>query len=98
MAACRSYNLMEDAATAEISRAQVWQWIEHGAKLNSGQPVTADLVRNVIPEELEKTRGLIGAARFDAGKFELAASLFEQMMTTRAFPDFLTLGAYEHID
>jgi malate synthase len=92
------YNLMEDAATAEISRAQVWQWIQHEAKLASGQPVTADLVRKVIPEELEKTRGHIGAARFDAGKFELAASLFERMMTTQEFPEFLTLKAYEHLD
>ena len=92
------YNLMEDAATAEISRAQVWQWIQHEAKLSSGAPITSDLVRKVIPEELEKTRGHIGAARFDAGKFDLASRLFEQMMTTGDFPDFLTLIAYEHLD
>ena len=92
------YNLMEDAATAEISRSQVWQWIRHGAKLNDGRPVTADLVRGTIPEELEKIRNHIGAGNFQKSKFDLAAKLFEEMMTKPEFTEFLTLVAYEHID
>jgi malate synthase len=92
------YNLMEDAATAEISRSQVWQWIRHGAKLNDGRPVTADLVRRIIPEELEKARKQIGAERYGNSKFDLAAKLFEEMMTKPEFTEFLTLVAYEHID
>ena len=68
------------------------------SETQSGAPITSDLVRKVIPEELEKARGHIGAARFEAGKFDLAARLFEQMMTTADFPDFLTLIAYEHLD
>jgi len=92
------YNLMEDAATAEISRAQVWQWVRHGAKMNDGRAVTADLVRKTIPEELDKLRTHLGAARFDGCKFDLAGRLFEDMMTSEQFPDFLTLVAYDHID
>ena len=85
------YNLMEDAATAEISRSQVWQWIRHGAKLQDGRPVTAELVRQTIAEEMEhKWKG--------GGKFELAARLFEDMMTRGDFSEFLTLVAYDHID
>jgi malate synthase len=92
------YNLMEDAATAEISRSQVWQWIRHGAKLNDGRTVTADLVRRIIPEELEKARKQIGAERYGNSKFDLAAKLFEEMMTKPEFTEFLTLVAYEQID
>ena len=92
------YNLMEDAATAEISRSQVWHWVQHGAKMNDGRTVTADLVRETIPQQLEKIRGLIGPERYDTGKFDLAAKLFEDMMTSDDYSDFLTLIAYEHID
>jgi malate synthase len=92
------YNLMEDAATAEISRTQVWQWAHHGAHLNDGRAIDAALVRATIPRQLEKIRTLIGPARFDAGKFELASGLFERMMTSEDFPDFLTLVAYEYLD
>jgi len=84
------YNLMEDAATAEISRSQVWQWVRHGAKMNDDRTVTAELVRKTMPQVLEKFGG--------KGKFDLAARLFEDMMTRADFPDFLTLVAYEHID
>jgi malate synthase len=92
------YNLMEDAATAEISRSQVWQWIHHGAKMSDGRPVTADLIRGIILEELEKARKQIGAERYAKSKFDLAAKLFEQMMTKPEFTEFLTLVAYDHID
>jgi len=78
------YNLMEDAATAEISRSQVWQWVRHGAHLSNGRAVTQGLVESIIAEE--------------GGKFDLAARLFNQLMTGSDFPEFLTLVAYEHLD
>ncbi len=92
------YNLMEDAATAEISRAQVWQWVRHGARTGDGAPVSAERVIAIIPQELDKIRGHIGEARFDCGHFALAARLFQDMMTRAEFPDFLTLVAYDHIE
>jgi malate synthase len=92
------YNLMEDAATAEISRSQVWQWIRHGAKMKDGRPVTADLVRQTIPGELAKIRKHIGDDRYAKSKFDLAGRLFEEMMTKPEFTEFLTLVAYDNID
>jgi malate synthase len=92
------YNLMEDAATSEICRAQVWQWVKHGAKLSDGRAVTADLVRRATGEELEKLREELGADRFDAARFKAASEIFERMMTSADFPDFLTLLAYDRID
>jgi len=91
------YNLMEDAATAEISRTQVWQWLHHGAKLNDGRTVTLELVRQTIPSVLEDLRTQMGAARYDAGKFALASQLFEQMMVSDQLGDFLTLAAYKYL-
>ncbi|MGH7520563.1 MAG: malate synthase A [Gemmatimonadales bacterium] len=85
------YNLMEDAATAEISRSQVWQWIRHGAHLSNGRAVTQALVESIIAEEMD-------AKQLTGGKFELAARLFNQLMTGADFPEFLTLVAYEHLD
>jgi len=84
------YNLMEDAATAEISRTQVWQWRRHGARLDDGRAVTKDLVRRAIAEELAHITG--------GAHLALAARLFEEMMTGEEFPEFLTLVAYQHID
>jgi malate synthase len=92
------YNLMEDAATAEISRTQVWQWVRHGARLADGRPVTRQLVEDTIAQELVELRERLGAERFDRGDFVPAARLFEQMMTGNDFPEFLTLVAYENID
>jgi malate synthase len=92
------YNLMEDAATAEICRSQVWQWVRHGARMNNGRAVTPALVRETIAEEMEKLRANQGAVRFDSGKFDLAARLIEQITTGAEFPEFMTLVAYEHID
>ena len=79
------YNLMEDAATAEISRAQVWQWVRHGAKLDDGRVITTELVVATMQEELEKLKAMLGAARFEDGKFELAAQLFETDDDQREF-------------
>jgi malate synthase len=90
------YDLMEDAATAEISRSQVWQWIRHGTPLD-GKPVTATRLHAVIDEELARIREEIGDARFDAGRFPLARELFESIATDETLADFLTLPAYEHI-
>lgn len=91
------YNLMEDAATAEISRAQVWQWVNHQAKMNDGTPITPALVKRTISEELDKLRNRLGPARFDSGKFDLAGRLFEQMMTSADFADFMPLIAYDYL-
>ena len=92
------YHLMEDAATAEISRTQVWQWIHHKAKTAENQIITADLVRKAIHEELDKIRKSIGSERFDSGHFKLASELFERMSVQPNFPEFLTLAAYDYID
>jgi malate synthase len=85
------YNLMEDAATAEICRAQVWQWVKWGAKLDDGRPVTAAMVNGVVDDLLAK-RGQT------SGEFTKASQIFRQMMTSADFSDFLTLPAYSFID
>src|SRR5271157_995570 len=92
------YNLMEDAATCEICRAQVWQWVKHGAKMSDGRTVTMELVRQATSEELEKLRTRLGAERFDSMGFKTAAQIYESMMTRADFPEFLTLVAYDYID
>jgi malate synthase len=87
------HNLMEDAATAEISRSQVWQWIRSPkGVLDDGRKVTAELVRAYVPEELAK----IKAGGFE-GKFDRAAEIFTQMSTQDSFAEFLTLPLYEEI-
>ena len=91
-------NLMEDAATAEISRAQVWQCVKHGATLTDGRKVDAKLVAQVIDEELERLRGVLGANRYDNGHFVKAGELFRQMIVEKDFVEFLTLTAGEYID
>jgi malate synthase len=93
------YGLMEDAATAEIARSQVWQWVHHGATLDGGEPVTAELVRRLEDEELERIRGEIGDdAWFEReGRPELSKRLFEQVALADELADFLTLPAYEEL-
>ncbi len=94
------YGLMEDAATAEISRAQVWQWIEHGEVLDDGRPITADLVRELAGEELEKIRAEIGDDEWfeEQGRPELSRAVFEQVaLSGGEFVEFLTLPAYEEL-
>jgi malate synthase len=89
------YNLMEDAATAEISRSQVWQWIHHRATLDDGQPLTPERFRAALGEEMAGLRRALGEARFDGGRFEEARALFERLSTSESFEEFLTLPAYE---
>lgn len=91
------YNLMEDAATAEISRAQVWQWRKHGVVLDDGQRVDAELVRRVVAEELAVIRAELGDARFDAGRFELARDIFLDLTLAEELAEFLTLAAYPYL-
>lgn len=92
------YHLMEDAATAEISRSQVWQWIRHETKLDDGTPVTRERVRGVLAEQLTAMRDDIGDERYESGRFALAGRLFEDLMTAEELPEFLTLAAYDHLD
>jgi len=87
------FNLMEDAATAEIARSQIWQWLHHGILLTNGEPVTRPLVERIIEEELEKIRVAYGTA-FDAAQFARARSLLAEVALADEYPDFLTVGAY----
>ena len=89
------YNLMEDAATAEISRAQVWQWIRHGAKLEDGRKTDAALCRAVLDEELAKLRETVGEEAYRRGRYEDAAKLFRELIEAPTFTEFLTIPAYE---
>jgi malate synthase len=91
------YNLMEDAATAEISRAQIWQWLRHGAALDDGTTVTRSLVERLTGEEFTRVRNEVGAARFDKGHFDAARALFVRVATSDQLEDFLTLPAYEQL-
>jgi malate synthase len=91
------YNLMEDAATAEISRAQVWQWLYHRARLNDGREVTGEFLRSVLADEMTKVRTAIGATTYDAGHFEEATELFTDMSLALDFEEFLTIPAYRLI-
>jgi malate synthase A len=90
------YHLMEDAATAEISRVQVWQWIHHGVALDdTSQQVSVPYVQRLVAEEMERIRGEQGDARFQAGKFAAARALFERLATSQELAEFLTLPAYD---
>jgi malate synthase len=93
------FNLMEDAATAEISRAQVWQWIRHPRGiLSDGRKVTKELFRSVLEEELAKIQSLVGQERYKKGKYGEAAELFDRITTSDQFAEFLTLPGYERLD
>ncbi|MGH8185311.1 MAG: malate synthase A, partial [Steroidobacteraceae bacterium] len=92
-------NLMEDAATAEISRAQIWQWIKHpGGKLDDGRKVTVELFRDVTREELAKLKAQVGDKAFAAGNYERAAALIDRITTAPQFETFITLPAYQEIN
>ena len=92
------YNLMEDAATAEISRSQVWQWIHHpAARLDDGRAITPQLYQEMVPQELAKIRQLWGD-HYDATLFERARELFDRLSLEDEFADFLTLIAYAELD
>ena len=92
------YNLMEDAATAEISRAQVWQWLHLKAKLDDGRVVTPELFKATFADEMAKVRSALGADVYDKGRFAAATKLFEAMSLAPTFEEFLTLPAYKLID
>jgi malate synthase len=92
------FNLMEDAATAEISRSQVWQWVRGGVVTAEGTTVTPDLVRRVLAEELQRIRETVGEEAFAAGRYAEAAELFESLALADDFVEFLTLPAYERLD
>ncbi|MCF3121087.1 MULTISPECIES: malate synthase A [Streptomyces] len=91
------FNLMEDAATAEISRSQIWQWINAGVVLENGETVTADLARKVAAEELDAIRAEIGDEAFQGGKWQQAHDLLLQVSLDADYADFLTLPAYEQL-
>jgi malate synthase len=91
-------NLMEDVATAEISRSQVWQWIRHSSRLTEGPSVTADLVREIADEELTKIREQLGEDLWAKGRFAEARKVFEEVALSESFPAFLTLAAHRYID
>jgi len=92
------FNLMEDAATAEISRSQIWQWIRSKkGKLDDGRKVTAELFRGLLADELPKVRAYLGEDAWKSGRYEEGAKLFEQL-TTGEYVEFLTLPAYAKID
>jgi malate synthase len=89
---------MEDAATAEIARAQLWQWIRYPkGVLKDGRKVTIALVRQTIKEELEAIRTQVGEPDYQAGHYALAAELLDKITTSEDFAEFLTLVAYEYL-
>lgn len=92
------YNLMEDAATAEISRAQVWQWLHHHAPLADGRAMTAELYRHFLEEEMGKIRSLYGEQAYLSSRIEMAKQLFDRLTLSESFDEFLTLPAYNYLD
>jgi malate synthase len=92
------FNMMEDAATSEIARSQVWQWIRHGITLKEGPQVTADFVRTVIDEELDNIREAVGDDVYAKSRPDDARALFEQVALSDELVEFLTLPAYDYID
>jgi malate synthase len=91
------YNLMEDAATAEISRAQIWQWIKYGVELDGGATATADFFERALDEEMKVVRREVGAKNYGRGRFPEAIKLFRDLSLSDEFVPFLTLPAYELI-
>jgi malate synthase len=89
------YHLMEDAATAEISRTQIWQWLKHGAQLEDGRTVDRELVERMTEEEMRVIAAEIGDERFRDGHFEAARRLFSNLCFSEELIEFLTLDAYE---
>src|SRR5579862_8030202 len=89
------YNINEDAATAEICRAQVWHWLRHGARTSEGRRVTVERFDRLLMEELDRIHDEVGPARLAAGVFPTAARLFERMTKQDICAEFMTLPAYE---
>ncbi|KAF9291438.1 hypothetical protein BGZ74_000361, partial [Mortierella antarctica] len=91
------HNLMEDAATAEISRSQLWQWAKHGAKTDAGVTVTAEYLLKVLDEEVAKLAKEMGEQRFKASKIPQAKAHLSTQITGKDYADFLTTLLYEDI-
>jgi malate synthase len=91
------YNLMEDAATAEISRTQVWQWLHKSIQLEDGRVFTQEMYQQLKEEEIEKIKKYVGDTQYVNGKFELAIQLFDKLVLNKEFVEFLTLPAYQYI-
>ena len=92
------YGLMEDAATAEISRASIWQWIKHGKALDNGQVVTKALFEQYLNEEINVVKAELGDERYQVGRFEEAATLMAKLTTSEELSDFLTIPGYDYLD
>ncbi len=92
------FNLMEDAATCEIARSQIWQWMRHGAKLDDGTSVDRDLIETIEQEELAKIREEVGEDVYEKSRPDEAVALFEKVSMSDQFIEFLTLPAYDLID
>jgi malate synthase len=91
------FSLMEDAATAEIARSQVWQWVHHGVRLREGPTVTPELVRRIEREELAKIRATLDPAAEASARYAVAVELFEAVALGKGFVEFLTLPAYDRL-
>ncbi|MCW5626290.1 MAG: malate synthase A, partial [Burkholderiales bacterium] len=92
------FNLLEDAATAEISRAQIWHWIRSPkGVLEDGRKVTKELFSGLVPQELTKVKEMLGDKGYAAGKYEEGAKMFEQLTLAEDFAEFLTLPAYDWV-
>ncbi len=91
------YNLMEDAATAEISRTQVWLWLHHSAKLENDEVFTIEKYVRLQEQELDKIKQLVGEERYRKGKFDLAVELFDKLVLSEEYQEFLTLEAYNYL-
>jgi malate synthase len=89
------YHLMEDAATAEICRSQIWQWLRHGARTAEGRAITPELFEQLLAEELGRIHREVGSARTQSGVFPTATRLFTALVTSDSFDEFMTLSAYE---
>ena len=91
-------SMMEDAATAEISRSQIWQWIRHGVQLQEGPTVTRELVRQILDEETSKIREAVGDEIWQAGRPKETREIFEGVALSEELIEFLTIVAYEYLD
>jgi len=91
------YNLMEDAATAEISRTQVWQWLKNEVTLEDGRVFNQALFQDIFDDEIEKIITEVGEDNLPKTKFKLAISLFKKLVTAKKFEEFLTLPAYQYL-
>jgi malate synthase len=93
------YNLMEDAATAEISRSQIWQWIHHtNGVFADGRKVTVDFCHSMFDEEMLKIRDLVGDTQFSSGHYIKARELIEGIVTSDHFAEFMTITGYDHLE